>query len=138
LPEVYNMAFGPIDENNKINDKVKITHENVSQLFSTIVLSALSFLNEHPDTYLGIDGSNNARAYLYYRCIINNHHYLTQYFTILGIKYYVRVLRKLNDDDFENPIDEDDMTVIPVPMMPDALISSDKLYNYIIFKLITH
>src|ERR1700742_712196 len=71
LPGVFNMAFGPIDDNNNIDDHVKIAHDDISKTLSTIVLTALTFLNENPETYLGIDGSNNARAYMYYRCINN-------------------------------------------------------------------
>jgi hypothetical protein len=45
IPNVYNLAFGPIDKFNQIDDKAKLCHLNHSKVFSTIVLIALSFLN---------------------------------------------------------------------------------------------
>lgn len=136
LPEVYNLAFGPIDKNNNIDDSVKLTHENLSKVFSTIVFTALTFLTENPNTYLGIDGSNNARAFMYYRCINNNFDYLSQYFTLLGVNYYVRILRRVNDEDDGSPIDNEDILAIPTVITKGKLIPCDKLYNYFIFKLI--
>lgn len=105
LPNVYNLAFGPMDDNNEIDDQAKVAHADHSKVFSTIILSALTFLNNNPDKYLGIDGSNNARAYLYFRTIQNNYYILTQYFDIFGVNYYVRVLRKANDADEVYPVD---------------------------------
>ncbi len=67
LPTVFNLAFGPINEKGKIDDKAEIAHADYSKVFSSILLAALTYLTDHPDQYLGIDGSNNARAYLYYR-----------------------------------------------------------------------
>jgi hypothetical protein len=89
LPDVYNLAFGPIDANGNIDDKIRITHKEHSKVFSTIVLAALTFLTNNPTRYLGIDGSNNARAYMYYRCIQNNFWYLAQHFDISGVNIYV-------------------------------------------------
>jgi hypothetical protein len=62
MPGVYNLAFGPSGDDGQIDDQAKLTHENHSKVFSTIVFEALSFLEQHKDKYLGIDGSNNARA----------------------------------------------------------------------------
>jgi hypothetical protein len=135
LPDVYNLAFGPIDDNNNIDDSVQIKHENLSKTFSTIVLTALTFLNENPATYLGIDGSNNARAYMYYRCVNNNYNYLTKYFKLFGVNYYVRILRKTNDEDQFCPVDNNDLLAIPSEISFGEFIPSDKLYNYFIFKL---
>jgi hypothetical protein len=135
LPDVYNLAFGPIDDNNTINDKIEIPHENLSKMFSTIILIALTFLAENPDSYLGIDGSNNARAYMYYRCINNNFDYLSDFFKLFGVKYYVRILRKKNDDDQHYTADTEDTIAIPNEIKKGVVIRSDQLYNYFIFKL---
>ena len=62
LIEVYNLSFGQLTEENSIDDKAKLHHKNHSKVFSTIVFTALSFLSQNKDKYLGIDGSNNARA----------------------------------------------------------------------------
>jgi hypothetical protein len=135
LSEVYNLAFGPLNDNNQIDDKAKLHHENHSKVFSTIIFTALTFLTENKQKYLGIDGSNNARAYMYYRCIQNNFDYLNQFFNIYGVNYYVRVLRKLNDKDEAHPVDGEDLKAIPEIIEKNAVVRSEKLYNYFIFKL---
>ncbi len=135
LPDVYNLAFGPLLEDNKIDDKAKIQHENHSKVFSTIMFTALAFLTENKENFLGIDGSNNARAYMYYRCIQNNFDYLSQFFNIYGVNYYIRVLRKLKDDNESHPIDNNDIKAIPKKVERNAIIQCEKLYNYFIFKL---
>ena len=135
LQEVYNLAFGPLTDDNKIDDKVKLQHNNHSKVFSTIIFTALTFLTENKEKYLGIDGSNNARAYMYYRCIQNNFDYLNQFFNIFGVNYYVRVLRKLNEEDEAHPVDGNDLKAIPEKIRKNAIVRSDKLYNYFIFNL---
>ncbi len=136
LPDVYNLAFGPIDNGNNIDDKVEIPHKDLSKVFSTIVFAALTFLAENPGKYIGIDGSNNVRAYMYYKCINNNYDYLSNYFDLFGVNYYVRVLRKIRDSDDHHPIDNDDVSAIPKDIIKSGFITYDKLYNYFIFKLI--
>ena len=135
LIEVYNLSFGPLTEGNSIDDKIKLHHKNHSKVFSTIVFTALSFLTQNKGKYLGIDGSNNARAYMYYRCIQNNFDYLNQFFNIYGVNYYIRVLRKLKDNDLSYPVDGEDLKAIPEKIEKNTSIKSDKLFNYFIFNL---
>jgi hypothetical protein len=129
MPDVYNLAFGPFDENHEIDDKVKLKHKSHSKVFSTIVFEALSFLSEHPDKFLGIDGSNTARTYMYYRCIQNNYDYLATHFLIYGVNYYARILRDGTPD-----FDLDSLLIVPNPIHKGEIISCEKLYNYFIFK----
>jgi hypothetical protein len=136
MPNVYNLAFGPIDQDNQIDDKAKLCHQDHSKLFSTIVYTSLSYLKINSDKFLGIDGSSNARAYLYYRCMQNNLDYLNQYLNIYGVNYYVRVLRKLKLEDKNNPIDEDDVIALPNDIVKESFLKYDKLYNYFIFNKI--
>lgn len=135
LPDVYNLAFGPVDMNNAINDSAKLTHKDHSKTFSSIVLVALTFLTSNPDKYLGVDGSNNARAYMYFRIIQNNYALLSQYFEIYGVNYYVRILRKTKDSDASHPVDTDDIEAIPRPILQGEKIRNDKMFNYFIFRL---
>lgn len=135
MPDVYNLAFGPFNEKGEIDDQAKLTHADHSKVFSTIVLAAMSFLAEHPNKFVGIDGSNNARAYMYYRCIQNNFAYLSKYFKIYGVNYYARILRKKNDQDKTYPIDGHEWKAFPVLIENPINIRPDKLYNYFIFSL---
>lgn len=136
IPNVYNLAFGPLGLNNQIDDKIKLCHQNHSKLFSTIVFSGISFLKNNTGKFLGIDGSNNARAYLYYRCIQNNYEYLSQHLNIYGINYYIRILRELKDNDRSIPFDKGDIIAIPQSIKKHALVRHEKLYNYFIFNLL--
>src|SRR4051794_33615290 len=80
LPNVYNLSFGPLNAKGKIDDKAELTHADYSKVFSTILFSALAYLKTNPDHYLGIDGSDNARAYFYYRALQRNFSYLHEHF----------------------------------------------------------
>jgi hypothetical protein len=136
IPNVYNLAFGPLGVNNQIDDKVKLCHQNHSRLFSTIVFTGMSFLRSNRGKFLGIDGSNNARAYMYYRCIQNNYNYLKQFINIYGINYYIRILRKIKEDDDCVPFDEEDIKALPQTIVGHSPIKHEKLHNYFIFNLI--
>ena len=130
MMDVHNLSFGPVDERRQIDDKAKLNHMNHSKVFSTIVFEGLSFLTQYPNRYIGIDGSNTSRAYMYHRCIQNNFGYLDSFFTIYGVKYFVRVLRD-NGDDY----DDEDFLTIPELIKKGERIKPAKLYNYFIFKL---
>lgn len=131
--DTFVYAFGPMDDQNKIDDQVKITHANHSKVFSSIVFAGLTFLKRNPSKYLGIDGSNNARACMYYRCILNNYDYLTSSFKIYGINYFIRILRKNKNE--ENLLDADHILAIPGSITKESRIPADKLYNYFIFSI---
>lgn len=102
-----------MNDQGEINDKAKLHHADHSKAFSTIIFAGMTYLQENPTKFLGIDGSNNARAYMYYRCIQNNFDYLTQHFKIYGVNYFVRILRKAKDEDLVSPIDSQDVIAVP-------------------------
>jgi hypothetical protein len=134
LPSVYNLAFGPTDEKGKINDKAEIAHVDHSKVFSSILLAALTYLTDHPEQYLGIDGSNDARAYLYYRYLQRNFDYLDQFFEMYGLKYYVRITR-FGKNQYDNPFDFEDVQPMTARITKNQFIRPDFMYNYFIFKL---
>lgn len=133
IPNAYNFSFGPVDKFNQIDDTAKLYHLNHSKLFSTIVSSAFTFLKGKKDIFLGIDGSNNARAYMYYRCIQNNFDYLNRFMNIYGVNYYVRILRKADEKNNSHPVDQEDILAIPQAISKEARLKYGKLYNYFIF-----
>lgn len=134
LPNVYNLSFGPLNAKGKIDDKAELTHGNYSKVFSTILFSALAYLKNNPDHYLGIDGSDNARAYFYYRALQRNFNFLDRHFRMWGIKYYVRITR-FGKTQYDNPFDFEDIMPYPFRITRGALISQDHMYNYFIFNL---
>lgn len=135
LPGVHNLAFGPLNKFQQIDDSIKIYHKNYSKLFSTILLCGVEYLTKHKNKFLGIDGSNNARAYLYYRCLLQNMEYLNKYLNLSGVNYYVRVLRELSDSDDQLITDQDDWIAMPEPITKRSSLRHEKLYNYLTFKL---
>jgi hypothetical protein len=134
LPNVYNLAFGPQNAKGKIDDKAELTHADYSKVFSTILFAALAYLKTNPDHYLGIDGSDNARAYFYYRAIQQNYPYLDKHFRMFGIKYFVRITR-FGKTQYDNPFDFEDIIPYPFRIDKGARISQDHMYNYFIFNL---
>jgi hypothetical protein len=98
------------------------------------VLSGLHYLSHNPDHFLGIDGSNNGRAFLYYRIIQRNFDYLDQYFNVFGLKYYVRITR-FGKTQYDDPFDLNDIAPQLVPLKKGVRIPSDMMYNYFIFNL---
>lgn len=133
IPNAYNLAFGPIMRNGSIDDKARLSYEDYSRVFSTVLLEAMSFLERHPDNYVGIDGSDNARTYMYYRCIQNNFTYLSSIFTIIGVNYYIRMLRQGEDGNCD--LDTDDMHTKHKEIEANEIINPEKLYNYFIFNI---
>jgi hypothetical protein len=133
LPSVHNLAFGSLSKNDEINDQIKLSHQDHNKVFSTIIFEAVSFLTQHPGKFIGIDGSNMARAYMYFRCIQNNFSYLNQFFNIFGVKYYMRLLRPLPDDTYD--LDFEDVIATPIQFEKTPSMHSNKLYNYFIFSL---
>jgi len=133
MKNVYNLAFGPMRKDGSVNDKVRLSHRDHSKVFSTVALEVLSFLIEHPDKYVGINGSDYVRAHMYYRCIRNNFENLSTIFTIQGIKYYIRMLRQAEDGSCD--FDEDDIITKYESITPDKKTPPEKLYNYFILNL---
>lgn len=134
LPDVYNLAFGPLNKKGKIDDKAELNHMDYSRVFSTILFTALTYLKSNPDHYLGVDGSDNARAYFYYRAIQRNFPYLDQHFRIFGVKYFVRISR-FGKTQYDNPFDFDEILPYPYRIRKNDKISQDQMFNYFIFTL---
>jgi hypothetical protein len=136
LPDVYNLAFGPMNKKGKIDDKAELNHADYSKVFSTILFTALTYLKSNPTHYLGIDGSDNARAYFYYRAIKRNFKYLDQHFRMFGVKYFVRISR-FGKTQYDNPFDFEDIMPYPFRIQPEDKVGQDQMFNYFIFNLQT-
>jgi hypothetical protein len=133
-PSVFNLAFGPTNSKGEIDDKAEIAHKDYSKVFSSILMAGLTYLSNNQNQYLGIDGSNNARAYLYYRFLQKNFVYLDQYFEIYGLKYYVRISR-FGKNQYDNPFDFNDVMPKTHRLEKGMAMMSNLLYNYFIFRL---
>ena len=134
LPNVYNLAFGPLDKKGRIDDKAELSHSDYSRVFSTILLTGLNYLKSNTGQYLGVDGSTHSRALLYYRFIQRNFDYLNQYFSMHGLKYYVRISR-LGKRQYDDPFDFNDIFPFPETITKGMRIDPGKQFNYFIFTL---
>jgi hypothetical protein len=131
LPNVYNLCFGPMTKEKVIDDTALIYHEDLNKLFSTIILFCLTFLQENPKVTLGLDGSNDARAYLYHRIFRSNQAYLNEYFMAWGVDWFVRLMR--NNDYEKRP---DGFAFFkPKPEPFDYQRPARDLYRYYMFNL---
>ncbi len=126
LPAIYNLAFGPIDTNGEMNDQIKIHHSNLEKTFSTVLLIASVFLKQNSNLLIGIDGTNDARAYLYHRILISNRGYFDQFFITIGIDWYVRLLR----DGYMELDQEESPYFKPKPELFDYQRPCKDLYRY--------
>lgn len=134
LPGVFNLAFGPLGEDGEIDDNIALKHQNVNVVFSTILLFAISFLQENIDESfsIGIDGSNDVRAYLYHRMFRHNKKQLSDVISTVGVDWYVKLLRNGTDIERDNggiPFFK------PRPEPFDTNRRSNDLYRYYMFTL---
>jgi len=134
LPGVFNLAFGPVNNKGKIDDKAELSHKDYSKVFSSILVTGMMYLTKNKDHYLGIDGSNNARAYLYYRFLQKNLDYLNQFIRIFGLKYYVRISR-FGKNQYDNPFDFKDILPGTDRIIKGMRLNPEFMYNYFIFNL---
>jgi hypothetical protein len=131
LTGVYNLSFGPANLDGTLNDTIKINHKYLDKVFSTIILFALTFLKRNPNIMIGIDGSNDVRAYMYHRMFLTNREHLEPKFAALGVDWFVRLLR--NNEIETNSQGEPYFK--PRPEHFDYQRNTKDLYRYYMFKL---
>lgn len=135
MPEFLNLAYGPPNQDGTIDDMAVVQHANYSKTFSTILFCALSYLKSNGSgNFIGIDGSDFRRAYLYFRTLQRNYEYLSKYFRLLGLKYYARVLRGKDKYDHMS-VDLEELTHVGFSIKNKPLRNHKSLFNYFIFYL---
>lgn len=136
LDGAYNLAFGPVDRKGRIKDMVSVKHTDYSMVFSTILKFAKDYLEWYPYHMVGLDGSTNSRAYVYFRMIKQNYDFLSERFDMYGIKYYMRVKRK-GPELYDNPFDATDVACSYYKLLRNELDNNrdlEKMFNYFVFK----
>ena len=132
LPDVYNLAMGPLDEKGNIDDEARLKHVDSNKLFSTIILFAVAFLSEYPELTIGLDGSDDRRATLYHSMFIVNRKHLSQYVVCIGVDWYVKLLR----NQVEIELNQDGTPFYkPRPEPFDYSRTRHDLYRYYMFQL---
>jgi hypothetical protein len=133
MDNVYNLSFGPLNSRGKINDLAEVNHEDVSKVFSTVLLHSTNYMEEHPGRCIGVDGSTNSRAFYYWRFLQANYEYLNRRLEVFGIKYFVRISR-FGKTQYDDPFDFDDISIFPefIQRSPEL---PKQMFNYFILKL---
>jgi hypothetical protein len=109
-----------------------LNHLDSSKVFSTALLMGITFLQENNEFSIGIDGSNDIRAYLYHRMFRYNIEQLSEFLSIVGVDWYVKLLRSGVD------IERDDKGLPyfkPRPEPFDLKRNANDLYRYYIYLL---
>lgn len=131
LPNVFNLAFGPFDSAGKIDDSINLKHRDSNKVFSTIILFAIIFLKHNPIATIGIDGSDDLRAHLYHRMFRYNYKDLRDFIVIIGVDWYVRLLRNGSIE-----LDDNGSAFFkPKPEPFDFQRKATDLYRYYMFNL---
>lgn len=63
--EVYNLAFGDVDEDNEINDLVITDNGDRNKVLATVVLIIEAYTQRFPDRWIYFRGSTDDRSRLY-------------------------------------------------------------------------
>ncbi len=133
LQDFLNLCYGPVADGT-MNDFASVPHLDHSKALSTVLFCALTYLETQPDKYIGVDGSDFRRAYLYYRTIQRNYDYLRDYFRLFGVKYYARILRGSDKND-NMTVDISELYSVPYKIEQQPLNNHKSLYNYFIMYL---
>ncbi len=84
--DIYNLAFGDIDENNEIDDYSITDNKDMPKVLATIAFIARVFLEKYPQRTIIFRGSTAERTRLYRMAIGNNLDELITLFDIFGVQ----------------------------------------------------
>lgn len=87
LKNYFNLGFGDKDTHTgEINDMVITNNGDSQKILATVASTVYAFTDEHPDSWIYVKGSNNARTRLYRIGITNNLIEIKRDFFIFGLK----------------------------------------------------
>ena len=69
MKNLYNLGFGDLLANGKIDDKANSNNEDIIKVFSTIINIIKDFSEENPDSKIVFRGSTKGRTALYQRIL---------------------------------------------------------------------
>ena len=85
-PDTYNLAFGDLKEDGRIDDYSISDNNDMPKILATIAFIAEVFLSEYPDRTITFRGSTAERTRLYRMAIGNNLNDLQGSFEIYGVE----------------------------------------------------
>jgi len=82
--EIYNLAFGDVDESGDLNDSVVTNNGDSQKVLATVALIVVMFSEVYPDYPVLAIGSTPARTRLYQMGIANNLCEIEEVFEVFG------------------------------------------------------
>jgi hypothetical protein len=80
---VYNLGFGDVDDNGKIDGVAKTNNKDIGRVMKTVGESIIDFTSRHPDAYIFFAGIDGERQQLYNKI-------LYRYWNIISINFLVQ------------------------------------------------
>jgi hypothetical protein len=95
---IYNLAFGDLDENGKIDDRSVSDNGDRDKVLATVVKIVTDYTAQFPDRWIHIKGSTESRTRLYRMAIGINLEELSIKFDIFGLvgKKWIPFAKDLN------------------------------------------
>lgn len=85
ISDIYNLAFGYLLPDGKINDYVKNNNKDRNKILATVAAAVYEFTSKYPDKLIFFIGSTQERTRLYRMAITNNLTELVADFDIYGV-----------------------------------------------------
>lgn len=84
-PAIYNLAFGDLLPNGRIDDHVKNDNEDRNKILATVAATVYEFTAKYPEKLVFFTGSTAERTRLYRMALSNNLEELSEDFEIYGV-----------------------------------------------------
>jgi len=85
--DIYNLAFGDLDESREINDLCVSNNHDMNKVLATVVKTALTFFEAYPDRRVYFTGSSRARIRLYSAILAREFQNWESVFEVLGMQH---------------------------------------------------
>ena len=83
---VFNLAFGNIQENGSIDDVTTNDNKDRDKILATVAAAVLDFTERYPERYVFFTGSSIERTRLYRMALTINYKELAETFNIWGLR----------------------------------------------------
>lgn len=87
----YNLAFGDVDENGRLNDSVVSNNGDMHKVLATVVQTVMTFLEIHPSRHVYFSGNSPARNRLYRAILTRDIESWSEIFEVDGVSKGERI-----------------------------------------------
>jgi len=86
-PDIYNLGFGVLNADGKLDDTIEPGIGNISKVIKTVGITIYKFTEAYSDRWVYFSGNTAQKRTLYNRVITNNYQFLAKTFIVLGKDY---------------------------------------------------